>query len=142
MLYVFDLLLVLDLIDQIWSIKAALEVDHFICDSKTLRYVILHLLSGRSCQSKDRNNRETLLQDVQVQIIFTEVLSPMRYAMYFIDDEAVNFAICIDLIERTDQTWTLDNLLRSEIDNFVFELSDFMVEGPNLFLFLLSVANR
>ena len=61
--------------------------------------------------------------------------------MHFINDEAVNFTICIDIIKRTKQTWTLDNLLRSKIDNLVLELPDLMVEGPNALFFLLSVAN-
>ena len=51
---IFDILhglLVANLIDEIWSIEATLEVDDLLGDAQTLGYVILYFLCCSGCQS-------------------------------------------------------------------------------------------
>jgi len=98
MLDVLDLFLVSDFIEQIGSVKATLEVDDFIGNPKSFSYVILNFLCGCGRQSKYRTSRESFFKDIQVQIIFAEVLTPVRNAMNLIDHKPVDLAALVKLV--------------------------------------------
>ena len=69
-----------------------------------------------------------LLQYEQIEIVFPEVLAPMTHTVNFINDKSVNFVCLIKLVEYGNETWTLDNFLWRQVDEFVLALLDLTVD--------------
>ena len=76
-----------------------------------------------------------------MEVVFAEVLSPMRYTVNLIDDESVNLTHAVKLINRAEECRTFHDLLRCQVHQFVADLFDLLVEMTNLLLFLLRVAD-
>lgn len=54
-----------------------------------------------------------------MEIILTEILSPVGDTVDLIDYKSVNFAHLIALVKGADQAWTFDDLLGGQVDNFI-----------------------
>ena len=72
-----------------------------------------------------------------MQVVFSEVLAPIRHAVHLIYDKAVNFIFGIELVNHTEQAWGFHQSLGGEVDQFVLSLPDLVVELPKATFFFL-----
>ena len=64
-----------------------------IFNSQLPRYIVFDFFSGSSCETKNGNFGEACLQQFKVKIVLTEVLSPVRDTVHFINYESINLVL-------------------------------------------------
>ncbi len=72
-----------------------------------------------------------------MQVIFSEVLPPIRHAVHLIYNEAVYFIFGIERVNHAEQGWGFNQALWRQVDQFVLALPDLEVEVTNAILFFL-----
>ena len=90
LLSVLHFLLFTNFVNQIGPIERALEIDDSIFDSKPLCHVIFNFLSCGSCQTQNWHLWKSLFQNVQVEVVFAEILPPVRHTVHLVNDKAIN----------------------------------------------------
>jgi hypothetical protein len=107
---VLELFLLSNFVEQIASIETTLEENYFVSNTKAMDYVFFNFNGSCCSQTKQWNFWESLFKLVEVKIIFTEVLSPMRNTMDFIYDEPVYLLDSVEIIESCHKCWTFYQL--------------------------------
>jgi hypothetical protein len=134
---ILELLLVTDLVDQVRPIETRLEESIVSVNLQALHYVILDFDGSCGCEAEKGDPRVLVLQEIEVQVVFSEVLAPIRHAVHLIDDEAVNFIFGIELVNHAEQAWGFHQPLGGQVDQFVLALPDLVVELPKAAFFFL-----
>ena len=134
LLSILHFLLFTNFIDQVGPIERTLEIDNSIFDSKPFCHIIFNFLSCSSSQAKNWHFWESLFQNVQVEVVFAEILPPMRNTVHFVDHKAVNSPLRIQIVHNADQARTFDDLFWRQVNQLEISISNPLVHIADIFL--------